>query len=272
MKAAGGMFRLDGHVAVVTGAFGNLGPVFCEALLEFGARVLATDKAGREPSARFQALREAYDTRSLVVSTMDITERASLGSALDECRTSLGTPSILVNNAGVDQPPRIVESYRLEDVPAELSLAILTVNVLGTFQCMQVFGAAMLEEGRGSIVNVGSAYANAVPDARYYDHLRSDPPFLKPPAYGASKSAVLNLTRYFAAHWAARGVRVNALSPGHVRGDQDPEFKAKISARIPIGRQAEPDELKGALIFLASDASRYVTGLNLDVAGGFHLW
>jgi NAD(P)-dependent dehydrogenase (short-subunit alcohol dehydrogenase family) len=130
----------------------------------------------------------------------------------------------------------------------------------------------MAAAGRGSIVNIGSLYAAVSPDARFYDHLPADPPFLKPPAYGASKAALVNLTRYLATHWAPRGVRVNALSPGGVEGGQDAEFKRKFVARVPLGRMAEPRDLSGPLIFLASDASSYVTGVELRVDGGFTAW
>jgi NAD(P)-dependent dehydrogenase (short-subunit alcohol dehydrogenase family) len=272
MSSGVDLFGLDGRVAVVTGSFGNLGPVFCEALLERGARVLATDMDAREPSVRFSSLRERFPAEKLVVHAMDITSRQSLIRGLEVCRETFGSPGILVNNAGIDQPPRVMQTHRLEDIPIEVAREVFDVNALGTFQAMQIFGAEMASRGSGTIVNIGSAYATAVPDPRYYDHLPTEPPFLKPPAYGASKAAVLNLTRYFAGHLAPRGVRVNALSPGHVLGDQDETFKTKIRARIPLGAQAKPDDLKGALVFLAADASRYVTGINLEVAGGFHLW
>ena len=127
----------------------------------------------------------------------------------------------------------------------------------------------MRDAGRGSIVNIGSVYASVAPDPRLYDHLPGDPPFLKPPAYGASKAAVVSLTRYFARLWGQNGVRVNALSPGGVAGGQDPEFLRKFCARVPIRRMAEPDDLTGPLLFLASDASSYVSGLELRVDGGF---
>jgi NAD(P)-dependent dehydrogenase (short-subunit alcohol dehydrogenase family) len=127
----------------------------------------------------------------------------------------------------------------------------------------------MSEAGRGSIVNIGSLYASIAPDPGFYDHLEADPPFLKPPAYGASKAAVVNLTRYFARLWGPHGVRVNALSPGGVHAGQDPEFARKYCARVPLGRMAEPGDLAGPLLFLATDASRYLTGHELRVDGGF---
>jgi NAD(P)-dependent dehydrogenase (short-subunit alcohol dehydrogenase family) len=184
----------------------------------------------------------------------------------------VGDPVILVNNAGVDQPPGVTQTYRTEDIPADLFRRVLDVNVIGAFQAIQVFGAAMVKGRRGSIINIGSLYASVSPDARLYDHLETDPPFLKPPAYGASKAALVNLTRYLATHWGPSGVRVNTLSPGGVEGGQDPEFKRKFTSRVPLGRMARPEDLRGPLTFLATDASAYVTGIELRVDGGFTAW
>jgi NAD(P)-dependent dehydrogenase (short-subunit alcohol dehydrogenase family) len=130
----------------------------------------------------------------------------------------------------------------------------------------------MAQRGHGTIVNIGSLYASVSPDARFYEHLPTEPPFLKPPAYGASKAALVNLTRYLAAHWGPAGVRVNALSPGGVEGGQDPEFKRKFNERVPLGRMCTPEDLEGPLLFLASGASNYVTGVELLVDGGFTAW
>ena len=125
----------------------------------------------------------------------------------------------------------------------------------------------MCEAGRGSIVNIASLYASIAPIPSLYDHI--EPTFTKPAAYGASKAAVVNLTRYYARLWGRYGVRVNALSPGGVRGMQDEEFVRKYSERVPLGRMAEAGDLVGPMLFLASDASRYVTGHELRVDGGF---
>jgi NAD(P)-dependent dehydrogenase (short-subunit alcohol dehydrogenase family) len=146
------------------------------------------------------------------------------------------------------------------------------VNLLGTFQMTQVFGGRMAELGRGSIINIGSLYASVSPDQRFYDHLPGELPFLKSPAYGASKAGVVNMTKYFSTLWGPRGVRVNTLSPGGVLGGQDEQFRKKYGARVPLGRMATFDDLKGPLVFLASDASSYVTGHELRVDGGFTAW
>lgn len=267
-------FDLTGRVAVVTGALGKLGPVWCEALLQAGAVVVALDRPGARPSDGFTRVANTPDVRGRVhVVEADITDRSSLEQAAERCERLAGAPDILVNNAGIDQPPQAVDqSYTFEDLPLASSQRILEVNVLGTLQAIQVFGGAMAARGRGSIVNIGSLYASVAPDAHFYDHIPSDPPFLKPPAYGASKAAVVNLTRYLAAHWGPRGVRVNTLSPGGVLGGQDPQFIKKFVARVPLGRMAEDSDLGGPLLFLASDASAYVTGTELVVDGGFTAW
>ena len=177
---------------------------------------------------------------------------------------------MLVNNAGIDQPPdAAAETWQIEDVAAEDFQRTLAVNLTGAFTATQVFGAPMRDAGRGSIVNVGSLYASVAPEPAFYDHMDADPPFLKPPAYGASKAGLVNLTRYFARLWGPHGVRVNALSPGGVAGGQDDEFLAKYNARVPLRRMAEPGDLAGPLLFLASEDSRYVTGHELRVDGGF---
>jgi NAD(P)-dependent dehydrogenase (short-subunit alcohol dehydrogenase family) len=178
-----------------------------------------------------------------------------------------------VNNAGIDAPPAAAGGgHRLEDIPFDVNRRIFEVNTLGVFQVMQVFGADMAAAGRGSIINIGSLYASVSPDARFYDHIVSDPPFLKPPAYGASKAAIVNLTKYFATAWGPSGIRVNTLSPGGVLGAQDEQFKRKFTSRVPLGRMALHQDLIGPLQFLASDASAYVTGAELRVDGGFTAW
>jgi NAD(P)-dependent dehydrogenase (short-subunit alcohol dehydrogenase family) len=245
---------LAGRVAVVTGALGRLGPVWAEALRGAGATVVGVDLAGDGEA----------------VERADVTDRAALDAVLARVRERFGTPDVLVNNAGIDQPPdAAAKTARIEDVALDDFRLTLDVNLAGTFNATQVFGAAMAEEGRGSIVNIGSLYASIAPDPGFYDHLGLDPPFLKPAAYGASKAGVLSLTRYFARLWGPRDVRVNALSPGGVAGGQDPEFLRKYVARVPLRRMAEPEDLVGPLLFLASDASRYLTGHELRVDGGF---
>lgn len=266
------LFRLDDRVAVVTGACGKLGPVWIAALLDAGARVAALDRPGAPQSPPFLELAARAGDRLRRVDC-DVTDRASIEAAARTTRQHLGEASVLVNNAGVDQPPDSPGGrHRLQDLPLEDVRRMVEVNLLGTFQVIQVFGARMAEGGGGSIINIGSLYASVSPDPEFYSHFAGEPPFLKSPAYGASKAAVVNLSRYFATHWAHRGVRVNTLSPGGVLAGQDEGFRAKYSARVPLGRLAQADDLGGPLVFLASQASSYVTGHELRVDGGFTAW
>jgi NAD(P)-dependent dehydrogenase (short-subunit alcohol dehydrogenase family) len=237
--------ELAGKLAVVTGASGNLGPVWCAALAGAGMRVVRIDVQPGDG-----------------VEVADVTD----GEALRAIRERIGAPDVLVNNAGIDQPPDPSQGGGIEGVDADEFLRVLDVNTRGVFVVTQVFGSAMADAGRGSIVNIGSLYASVAPIPELYDHM---PGFVKPPAYAASKAGVIALTKYFARLWGPNGVRVNALSPGGVRGGQDDEFLRKYNARVPLGRMAEPADLTAPLLFLASDASRYVTGHELRVDGGF---
>ena len=267
------LFVLKDDVAVVTGALGKLGPIWIEALLGAGASVFALDLAGSQISAEFSKLQSRYYESRLKLGRTDVRDRQSLETVCENGIAAFGTPTILVNNAGIDRPPEdSAKGYRLEDIPFEENRAIFEVNTLGLFQVAQIFGSRMAAAGRGSIINIGSLYASVSPDERFYNHIPGDPPFLKPPAYGASKAAVVNLTRYLATLWAPHGVRVNALSPGGVLGDQDEEFKSKFCNRVPLGRMAEAEDLYGPMLFLASSASAYVTGTELVVDGGFTAW
>ncbi|MGH9253128.1 MAG: SDR family oxidoreductase, partial [Vicinamibacterales bacterium] len=193
--------------------------------------------------------------------------------AADRIASEMGEPAILVNNAGVDQPPDATGSRsRIDDLPIDQFRRMVEVNLLGTFQVTQVIGGRMAARGAGSVINIGSLYASVSPDQHFYEHLSGHLPFLKSPAYGASKAAVVNMTKYFATLWGQRGVRVNTLSPGGVLAGQDEQFRAKYAARVPLGRMAQADDLRGPLLFLASRASSYVTGHELRVDGGFTAW
>lgn len=248
---------LVGAVAVVTGAFGKLGPIWTSTLRAAGATVIGVDVADGA-------------AEGVAVERADVTDPEALREVLARVRRDVGVPQILVNSAGLDQSPEAVgRTFAIEDWPIEDFRSTVDVNLLGTFAAIQVFGSAMRDAGQGSIVNIASVYASIAPEPSFYEHLDVDPPFLKPAAYGASKSGVLNLTRYFARLWGPDGVRVNAITPGGVSAGQDGRFVAKYAERTPLRRLAEPDDLRGPLLFLASDASRYVTGHELRVDGGF---
>jgi NAD(P)-dependent dehydrogenase (short-subunit alcohol dehydrogenase family) len=267
------LFNLEGEVGVVTGGLGKLGPIWVETLLQAGSVVFVIDRPGQKICKEFSDIEKRFGDERLRLAYADVRDRLALKAVCRECLETFGVPTILVNNAGIDRPPdRSTEGYLLEDIPLEENLEIFEVNAAGLFLVTQVFGSEMVAAGRGSIINIGSLYASVSPDSRFYDHLHGDPPFLKPPAYGASKAAVVNLTKYLATHWAPHGVRVNTLSPGGVLGNQDKEFKRKFCYRVPLGRMAAASDLRGPLLFLASQASSYVTGIELVVDGGFTAW
>jgi NAD(P)-dependent dehydrogenase (short-subunit alcohol dehydrogenase family) len=265
-------FRLDNQLAIVTGACGKLGPVWAEALLDAGARVAALELAGAPESPAYTSLANRAGER-MCRFDCDVTDRGSIEAAVERAVARMGEPAVLINNAGIDQPPDSGGNRsRISDLPLDEFRRIVEVNLLGTFQATQVIGGRMAARGGGSIINIGSLYASVSPDPRFYDHLPGAVPFLKSPAYGASKAAVVNMTKYFATLWGPRGVRVNTLSPGGVLGGQDEQFRTKYGARVPLGRMARPEDLKGPLVFLASAASSYVTGHELRVDGGFTAW
>jgi NAD(P)-dependent dehydrogenase (short-subunit alcohol dehydrogenase family) len=263
---------LGGQVAVVTGVLGRLGTVWTDALLGAGARVVGLDLRDELSPTLREVLSQRGDERFLLLQA-DVTSRPSLQAALELSLRWSGPPTILVNNAGIDSPPATDgTSWRFGDIPDALSADMLDVNAQGTLRMCQVFGAEMARRGGGSIINIGSLYGSTAPDPRLYEHLPLDPPFLKAPAYTMSKAGVTALSGYLAALWGPRQVRVNTLSPGGVLDGQEQLFREKYCARVPLRRMAHTADLVGPLLFLASDQSRYVTGIELVVDGGYRCW
>lgn len=269
------LFNLNDRVVVITGGLGQIGRQFALELIDRGARVAIFNR--RLPDQATLRERFPVDASHLAFFAVDITQKASVKAGLDAVVAQWGVPHVLVNNAGIDTqpsaPPEV--SGPFEEFPEDVWREVLEVNMTGTFLCCQVIGGAMAKLGRGSIVNVGSIYGmlSPVQDIYAYKEELTGTPFIKPVAYCASKSGLYNFTRYLATYWGKKGVRVNILTPSGVRRDtQDAQFQANYCQRMPIGRMAEEDEYNGALVFLASDASRYMTGSNLVVDGGWTAW
>jgi len=261
------LFDLTGRVVVVTGGLGLLGRQFTAAVAARGARAVALDVAAPAGGSPVPA--------GVRVVHADVRSRAELERALAAIRADLGVPHALINGAAIDSPPDAPASENgpFETYPLESWNRVMDVNLTGLMLCCQVFGAAMAEAGRGSIVNVSSIYGVVSPDQRIYAYrAAAGAPFVKPVAYSATKSALLNLTRYLATYWAPRGVRVNTLTLAGVANNQDPRFLEGYCARIPVGRMARPDEYNGAVVFLCSEASAYMTGANLVMDGGWTAW
>jgi len=254
------LFSLEGRVAVVTGGAGQLGGEIARGLAAAGAEV-----------AIFDVVKAAQGegVSSVVV---DVTDRGAIERATSELP---GVPHVLVNAAALDSPPDAPaeEVGPFEDFPSEAFDEVMQVNVKGTLFACQVIGARMAEAGRGSIVNVSSIYGMLSPVQELYDFRRAGgETFFKPVAYSVSKSALYNLTRYLATYWAKSGVRVNTLTLAGVFNEQPEEFLKAYTARMPLGRMAEAGEVVGPVVFLASDASSYVTGANVVVDGGWSAW
>ena len=266
---------LDGKVALVTGGVGLLGREHCRALARAGARVAVVDRARPAVEALAAELRAHFGKGAAGVAA-DITQPESVRSMHERVRAELGEVDVLVNNAAiddkVDSPRADPEASRFENYPLELWQRSMDVNVTGTFLCCQVVGAAMAERRRGSIVNIASTYGIVAPDQSLYRERDGRQRFWKSAAYPTTKAAVLGLTRFLAAYWGERQVRVNALSPGGVENGQDEHFIGAYAARTPLGRMARRDDYRGALLFLASEASAYMTGANLVVDGGWTVW
>jgi NAD(P)-dependent dehydrogenase (short-subunit alcohol dehydrogenase family) len=266
-------FSLDGKVAVVTGGLGLLGRQHGLALADAGAHVVVAD-LDRPAADRFAGELTGRSGRRAHGCRVDITDPEAVASLCDEVQSTLGPIDVLVNNAAIDDKFSAVvdDLSAFECYPLERWKAMLDTNVTGTFLCCQIIGREMAERGSGSIINIASTYGLVAPDQALYRNADGSQAFFKGPAYSTTKGAVLALTRFLAAYWGNRGVRVNALSPGGVDNGQDPGFIARYSARTPLGRMATATDYQGALVFLASDASSYMTGANLVIDGGWTAW
>jgi NAD(P)-dependent dehydrogenase (short-subunit alcohol dehydrogenase family) len=261
-------FSLSGKVAVVTGAAGQLGGEYVRALLGAGASVAAFDLNMNNPKSSLNEI----NSRNLIHVETDVTKRTSVERGLETVISHFGSPWILVNNAAIDAPPDATEQETgpFESYPEKSWDTIMDVNLKGVFLCCQIIGGRMARSGGGSIINISSVYGMLSPDQRIYEYKQR--PFFKPVTYAVSKAGVLNLSRYLATYWAKKNVRVNSLTLGGVFNNQDETFLNNYCNKVPLGRMARPDEYNAAILFLASDASSYMTGSNLIIDGGFSSW
>jgi 2-deoxy-D-gluconate 3-dehydrogenase len=269
-------FDLSGKVAVVTGAAGLLGREFCRTLAEAGAAVVVLDLNTTVTGKLVEELRTSgYSARAAAV---DITQPDSVHAMLADTLREYGRLDILVNSAALDpkfDPEAVAKGLtpgRFEDYPLEQWNAALNVNLTGLFLVTQACVRPMLEQGKkGSIINICSTYGLNGPDQRIYvkDGRRLA---YKPVYYTVTKAGVLGFTKYLAAYYMGTEIRVNALTPGGVFNNHDETFTANYSAKTILGRMARKDEMNGALLFLASDASSYMTGGNVVVDGGWTAW
>lgn len=258
------LFDLRGRTAVVTGGAGHLGGVFARALAGAGAQVTLIDVDGAALDRRVRELADD-DAKDVAGIACDLADAKAIASAFAEVERRSKRVDVLVNNAAAKSPHFMSD---LEQLPLEDWESVLRVNLTAPFLCVKAAVPLMRVGGRGSIVNVASIYGIVGPDPRIYEGTSIQ----TPPVYAASKGGIGALTRYVAVYHAKDGIRCNAITPGGVFAGQPDRFVAQYSARVPLGRMAKADELAGALLYLASDASSYVTGHNLVVDGGWTAW
>jgi NAD(P)-dependent dehydrogenase (short-subunit alcohol dehydrogenase family) len=262
------LFRLDGKVAVVTGAAGLLGEQHAIALSDLGASVVLTDLKVDVCQRRVSEI-AAQKRAPAMALACDVTQKGSWEALLQRVLSRFGRVDILVNNAAfTTQSQSAHYDAPFVEFPLEDWEQILEVNLTGSFLGCQAIGRQMLQQRSGSIINIASLYGVVSPNHRMYPGSGIH----QPVAYSVSKAGVIALTRYLAALWAGDGVRVNCITPGGIHNAHPDVFASRYANLSPIGRMAHKDEMRGALIYLASSASAYCTGHNLIVDGGWTVW
>ena len=272
------LFSVKDKICIVTGGLGQLGKNYVRELHSRGAKVAVWGRTVNDKKIVAALGEDALTDENLRFYAVDINKKETINAALDDMAAVWGVPDVLVNNAGIDTqpsaPPEV--SGPFENFPEEVFREVVDINLVGTFLCCQAVGKRMVEAGKGgSIIHIDSIYGMVSPvqDIYAYKEKMTGVPFIKPVAYSAAKSGVYNLTRYLACYWGKKGIRVNTLSPAGVwRDTQDQYFQANFCARMPMGRMSREDEFNGPLIFLASNASSFMTGANLVVDGGWTAW
>jgi len=271
------LFDLTERVAIITGGAGLLGQKHAEAIASQGGIPILIDLAEAEPKIKAKKIAEKYHVEALGVA-VDITQPDQIQKLLEEVISHYNRVDILVNNAANN--PKVEASlskqawHRLEDFPMSVWEADIRVGLTGAFLCCQIIGSELARRKNGVIVNVASDLAVIAPDQRIYRQagLPEEQQPVKPVTYSVVKTGIIGLTRYLATYWATSGVRVNAITPGGVYNNQPDEFVKRLSNLIPLSRMAHVDEYKGAILFLCSDASSYMTGSNLIIDGGKSCW
>lgn len=269
-------FNLTGRVAVVTGGVGLLGAEFCRTLAEAGAAVVVVDLNASASQAVADSLTKS-GFKVLAVPT-DITQPEAVNALVEKTLSTFGRLDILVNSAALDpkfDPEAVSKGITpgaFEDYPLDLWNSALNVNLTGMFLMTQACVKLMIAQGKkGSIINICSTYGLNGPDQRIYVKEGKRVAF-KPVYYTVTKAGVMGFTKYLAAYYADTEIRVNALTPGGVFNNHEDYFVKNYSAKTILGRMAHKDEMNGALLFLASDASSYMTGNNVVVDGGWTAW
>jgi NAD(P)-dependent dehydrogenase (short-subunit alcohol dehydrogenase family) len=268
-------YDLSGRVAVITGGAGLLGRKHAEAIAEMGGIPVLADIDQQGATRQLESLQREFRADGLAL-RVDITEPAAVARMTEQVVERFGRIDILINNAARNAKVESMDGSfsRLESFSLEQWHADLAVGLTGALLCSQAIGPVMARQGRGVILNIASDLAILAPDQRLYRQVdvAPDKQPVKPVSYSVVKAGLLGLTRYLATYWVQLGVRCNALSPGGVFAGQDEVFLERIERLIPLGRMAHPDEYKGVVAFLVSDASSYMNGANVVMDGGRSVW
>lgn len=260
------IFDLHDKVVVITGASGMLGTQYAYGLSECGAHVVLADINILKSKITEKRIKKKFFTKPMSIK-LDLTNKESILSMTDSILKKYSKIDVLINNAAYQGNSKI-RSSGFENLELETWNQAIDVNLTGVFLCCQSIGKQMVKQKFGNIINISSTYGLVGPDQRIYGKSGQNSAIF----YAATKSAILNLTRYLATYWEGTGIRVNTFSPGGVENNQDPNFIKKYSEKTPLGRMAKKNEYVGSIIFLASDASSYMTGSNLIVDGGWTAW
>ena len=260
------MNNLSEKVVFLTGAAGLLGTQYATALSSVGANVVLADINYNKCKKIEKELKEKNNVSPFSIK-MDISNKKSIDNGISKVMKKFSKIDVLVNNAVFPETQK-ERKIEFEKFPLELWNKIFAVNVTGVFLCNQKIGSIMVKQQKGSIINISSMYGIVAADQRIYGNSGLN----STAAYAVTKSSLFNFTRYLASYWKNTGVRINTLTLGGVENNQDPKFIKKYSEKTMIGRMAKKNEFTGALIFLASDASSYMTGSNMVVDGGWTAW
>lgn len=268
------LFSMAGKVVVIVGGLGQIGINTVAIMLEAGAKVAVVDIISRQDYDLPESMAGYSDKKMLAFFKTDITNESQVRRAAELVVRLFGSIDVLINHGHYKGDPLQLRPHSpffapVEDYPFEIWKETIDVNLNGLFLVSKIFGKLMVEQKRGVIINTSSTYG--IVSAR--QTIYGDSGINSPISYAATKAAILNFSRYLATHWAGYNIRVNTISPGGVRNaNQSDEFVEKYSDMTPLNRMAAPTEYQGALLFLASDASSYMTGANLVVDGGWTAW
>lgn len=268
-----GLFDLKDKVAIVTGGVGILGKHFCAGFAESGAKVAVVDVQGNEAEEYARVLNKRFNTKAIGVEC-DVSDEHSIERMVECVVKEFGEINILHNNAAGKSDDLDAYFAPFEDYNLTQWRKIMSVNLDGMFLVAKAVGKQMVQQGKGgSIIQTASIYGVLGPDQRIYEgSFYLGRQINTPAVYAVSKAGVIGLTSYLATYWADKGIRVNTLTPGGTESGQNDEFKKRYAARIPLNRMAQAHEMVGALLYLASDASGYVTGQNIMIDGGLNAW